>query len=125
MSYAKVLRDTNFDAWESVQSALDALPETPPEHARWLVQHLRDTKLSYWQHINRALTRPPPPETTLEAFMLWEVAEAGTLSETDFTQRLSYSSRTMTVEDLLSLDVRHSAWHAGQLMALSKSSFAP
>ncbi len=62
--YTELLREANFDAWESVQSALDWLPDTPPEHAQWLVQHILETKLEYARLITQALSRPNYPITT-------------------------------------------------------------
>lgn len=60
-AFAELLKDTNFDPWESVQSALSGLPQAPSEHAQWLVRHLRDTKLEYGRLIASALSTTPPP----------------------------------------------------------------
>lgn len=115
------LQAANFDPWESVQSVLEKLPESPPEHARWLVRHILETKLEYASLIAGALSRCGPPEgitSDLSSIMAWEVREAETLTPTDLTQPLRYCQRTMTVGEVLSLNARHSVWHAGQLAAL-------
>lgn len=113
-----MLQAANFDAWESVQSVLDKMPGTPPEHAQWLEQHILETKLEYARLIAGALSRPNPPEYDLPALMTWEVEEAKTLSPDDLNVNLQYSQRTMTVREVLSFNIRHSIWHAGQLAAL-------
>lgn len=119
-AFAELLRDANFDAWESVESvqrALAGLPEAPSEQARWLMQHIWKTKLEYAHLIARALSAPPPPELDLAGLMAWEVQRAATLTPTQLTQTVQYGERTLTVGAVLSLNIRHSAWHAGQLMA--------
>lgn len=118
MTCAELLRDANFDAWESVQSALEKLPSRPPEHALWLVQHILETKLEYGRLIAQALSRPGPPDLELSALMTWEVDEAAALTPENLAEPLQYGQRTMTVVEVLSLNARHSVWHAGQLVAL-------
>lgn len=117
MPYAELLQDANFDAWESIHSALKMLLERPPEHARWLVQHILEMKLEYASLITGALSRPNLPDLALPALMTWEVEEAKTLTPGDLETRLQYGRRTMTVAEVLSLNIRHSVWHAGQLAA--------
>lgn len=119
-AFAELLKDANFDAWESVQSALTGLPEEPSEHAQWLMRHIWETKLEYGRLIAQALSTSPPPELDLDGLMAWEVQRAWTLTPTELIQTVQYAERIMTVGEVLSLNVRHSAWHASQLMALLK-----
>ncbi len=62
MIYAELLQAANFDGWESVQRALDKMPDDPPELAQWLEQHILETKLEYAALITQALSWPDSPE---------------------------------------------------------------
>lgn len=101
---------------------LEKLPESPspPEHAWWPVRHILEIKLEYASLIAQAPSRPAPPRLELPALMAWEVREAETLTPAELEKPLQYGRRTMTVAEVLSLNARHSAWHAGQLAALLK-----
>lgn len=116
--YADLLQAANFDAWESVQSALDKLPNSLPEHARWLVQHILETKLEYARLIAGALSRPNLPGNNLPALMNWEIEYVSGLSPDDLETQLQYGRRTIRVREIVSLNIRHSIWHAGPLAAL-------
>ena len=75
-------------------------------------------KLEYASLIAETLSHLAPSERDLEALMRWEVQAAAVLTETELKRSLQYGQRTMTVAEVLSLNTRHSVWHAGQLAAL-------
>ncbi len=124
MIYAELLQAANFDAWESVQRALDKMPDDPPERAQWLEQHILATKLEYAALITQALSWPSPPENLsrdLSALMTWEVEEVAALTPDNLEVELQYGQRKMTIGEVVSLNIRHSVWHAGQLAAVLAS----
>ena len=75
-------------------------------------------KLEYARLIAHALFQPNPSAYGLTELVAWEVEEAGTLSPDNLEVQLQYGRRTMTVGEVLSLNIRHSVWHTGQLAAL-------
>jgi uncharacterized damage-inducible protein DinB len=104
-----IIKEANFDAWESVQSIL----EHAGERADRLRAHILETKRKYWNLIRTVCELPEPPETLLEV-MHYELEVVGQLTPEQLELPLDYG-RTMTVAQLIRLSARHSVWHAGQI----------
>ena len=51
--------------------------------------------------------------------MAWEVDAARRLTPAHLEATLTHAGQSMTVAELLRLNARHSAWHAGQIAALA------
>ena len=117
-----LLEEVNFDAWESVSSALARARGQVPPRVAWLALHLSDTKRVYWRSI-AAVTGTPTPaaEGDLAALMRWEVEAVSRLGDEQLDLTASYAGRVLSVAALIRLNARHSAWHAGQIAALSSA----
>jgi hypothetical protein len=111
---ALTLLEANEHDWESVKSVMDR--DTP--RARRLLAHILETKHLYWTIISDACDLEPPP-MELEAIMRYELEQVGSLTSLHRAIRLEYSGKTATIAELVRLNARHSAWHAGQI-ALSR-----
>lgn len=117
---AQLLEEANFDAWESVTSALRTAQGKVPPRVTWLLAHLHETKRGYWQAVSQALGTPlPPAGLALGDLMRWEPGMAAQLSEAQGQVELNYAGRPLSVAALVRLNARHSVWHAGQIAALT------
>lgn len=115
-----LLREANFDAWESVQQASAlAVGQVPPRVA-WLLEHIFETKRSHWTLVAETLGTPgPPDDLDLQALMAWELSALENLTPQQRQTGLTYSGRSLDVAALVRLNARHSVWHAGQIAELS------
>lgn len=121
----ETLRDANFDAWESVTSALSGAGGQVPPRVAWLLQHIHDTKRAYWQLIaNATNTAPAPGDLDLPGLMRWELPALAALSGAQREVVAEYAGRALSVAALVRLNARHSVWHAGQIAALSRAKTA-
>lgn len=116
---AILLDEANHAPWESVRAALASIEGQPHPRVGWLTSHLTATKRDYWTQIAAATGTPAPDDAAgLSRLMAWEVNAARALSTGDLHTRLG-GSENMTVSDVLRLNARHTAWHAGQIAALA------
>lgn len=117
---ATLLDEANRHPWESVQSALARVEGQPHPRIGWLTTHLAAAKREYWTLMAAATGTPAPPDDAgLTRLMAWEVDAARRLSPTQLETRVTHAGQSCTVADLLRLNARHSAWHAGQIAALA------
>ena len=118
---AMLLHEANFDPWESLTSALSRAAGLVPPRVAWLTEHVATTKRTYWTLVAQATRLPaPPPDLDLDGLLSWEVEAAGRLTPEHLATRVTYGGREFTVEGLLRLNARHTAWHAGQIAALCR-----
>lgn len=117
---ATLLDEADHHPWESVRAArLTAAGETHPR-VSWLVAHLTDTKRDSWTLIKDAAAVPgPPPGADPTGLMVWEVEAARALPAPALHLRLTHAQASFTVAELLRLNPRHTARHAGQPAALA------
>lgn len=116
-----LLDETNHDPHESVQAALDGVDGQPHPRVAALAAHLTATKRECWARIAAATGTPAPPDDAgLRRLMTWEVQAARALPPEALRTPVTHAGRTMTVEQLLRLNARHAAWHAGQIAALGE-----
>ena len=54
----------------------------------------------------------------LSALMAWEVEAVRVLTPAQLAARLTHAGADLSVADLIRLNARHTAWHAGQIAAL-------
>lgn len=52
--------------------------------------------------------------------MHWEAEALATLRAADLAQNVQYAGQTLSVAELLRLNIRHSLWQAGQIAALAQ-----
>lgn len=117
---AALLQECNHDPWESVQAALAGVDGQPHPRIAWLVTHLSATKREYWALIAQATATPAPPDDAgLTRLMVWEVEAARNLPDEALSAQVTHSDRMFTVAELIRLNARHTAWHAGQIAALA------
>ncbi|ANE44994.1 hypothetical protein SU48_12795 [Deinococcus puniceus] len=124
---ATLLEEANGHPWESVRSALAGAEGQPHPRIAALASHLTATKRAYWTLISAAAAHAeaipvphPPDDAGLTRLMEWEVAAARALPESALGLMVTHSGQTVTVSDLLRLNARHTAWHAGQIAALAR-----
>ncbi|UQN04921.1 DinB family protein [Deinococcus sp. QL22] len=123
---ATLLDEANQHPWESVRSALAGAEGQPHPRIAALASHLTATKRAYWTLISGVAsagsnTVPPPPgDAGLTRLMAWEVAAARALPESALSLLVTHSGTPLTVSELLRLNARHTAWHAGQIAALAR-----
>lgn len=126
---ATLLDEANQHPWESVRSALAGADGQPHPRIAALASHLSATKRQYWTLIAEAARNEgnnedavpfPPEDAGLTRLMEWEVAAARALPEAVLTLNVTHSGTLMTVSELLRLNARHTAWHAGQIAALAR-----
>ena len=118
---ATLLDEANQHPWESVRSALAGADGQPHPRIAALASHLTATKRAYWTLISAAATvSPPPDDAGLTRLMEWEVAAARALPESALSLLVTHSGTPLTVAELLRLNARHTAWHAGQIAALAR-----
>ena len=123
---ATLLDEANQHPWESVRSALAGAEGQPHPRIAALASHLTATKRSYWTLISAAANvggntvSPPPDDAGLTRLMDWEVAAARALPESALSLLVTHSGTPLTVSELLRLNARHTAWHAGQIAALAR-----
>ncbi len=116
---AQLLHEANAHPWESVQAALDGIEGQPHPRVAWLTTHLSVTKREYAALIAAAAGAPTPPDDAgLSALMAWEVEAVLTLTPAQLAARLTHAGMDLSVADLIRLNARHTAWHAGQIAAL-------
>ncbi|CAM3848783.1 DinB family protein [Deinococcus frigens] len=117
---ATLLDEANHAPWESVRAALATIDGQPHPRVGWLTGHLSATKRDYWTLVAAATGTPAPDDAAgLTRLMAWEVDAARALSADALQTRLTHSDESMTVSELLRLNARHTAWHAGQIAALA------
>jgi uncharacterized damage-inducible protein DinB len=118
---ATLLDEANHAPWESVRAALTLIDGQPHPRVGWLTSHLSATKRDFWAQIAAATSTPAPDDAAgLSRLMAWEVDAARALDTDALQTRLTHSGQDMTVAELLRLNARHTAWHAGQIAALAK-----
>lgn len=117
---ATLLHEANFDGWESVTAALSQASGLVPPRVAWLTMHLADTKRTYWTLVSGVAGIPTPPDDDLPALMRWEVDTAAALTADQLALDVTHAGRVLSVAALLRLNARHSAWHAGQIAALTR-----
>lgn len=123
---ATLLEEANQHPWDSVRSALADVEGQPHPRIAALASHLTATKRQYWTLIAAAAnaggnTVPPPPDGAgLTRLMEWEVAAARALPESVLSLLVTHSGTPLSVSELLRLNARHTAWHAGQIAALAR-----
>ena len=118
---ATLLDEANQHPWESVRSALAGAEGQPHPRIAALASHLTATKRLYWTLISTVAAVPPPPDDAgLTRLMDWEVAAARALPESALSLLVTHSGTPLTVSELLRLNARHTAWHAGQIAALTR-----
>lgn len=117
---ALLLDEANHAPWESVRSALEGVEGQPHPRVGWLVSHLAQMKREYWTKVAQAAGSPPPPDDAgLTRLMAWEVEQARSLTDAQLARSVTHSGEVFTVSQLLRLNARHTAWHAGQIAALA------
>lgn len=117
---ATLLDEANHAPWESVRAALATIDGQPHPRVGWLTSHLTATKRDYWAQIAAATNTPAPDDAAgLSRLMAWEVDAARSLNADALQTRLSSGDGGMTVSEVLRLNARHTAWHAGQIAALA------
>lgn len=117
---AALLDEADHHPWESVQAALARVAGQPHPRIGWLTTHLAATKREYGTLIAAATATPAPPQDAgLSRLMAWEVDAARRLTPAHLEATLTHAGQSMTVAELLRLNARHSAWHAGQIAALA------
>ena len=123
---ATLLDEANHHPWDSVRSALAGADGQPHPRIAALASHLTATKRAYWTliaaaaHAGASPVPPPPGDAGLTRLMEWEVAAARALPESALSLTVIHSGLTVTVSELLRLNARHTAWHAGQIAALAR-----
>lgn len=123
---ATLLDEANHHPWESVRSALAGTDGQPHPRIAALASHLTATKRQYWTLIAEAAKNepaavlPPPDDAGLTRLMAWEVAAARALPESVLALIVTHSGTPLTVSELLRLNARQTAWHAGQMAALAR-----
>lgn len=118
---ATLLDEANHHPWESVRSALAGADGQPHSRIAALASHLSATKRTYWTLIAGAAAVPPPPDDAgLTRLMEWEVDAARALPESALALTVTHSGTSLSVSELLRLNARHTAWHAGQMAALAQ-----
>jgi hypothetical protein len=116
-----LLDEANHHPWDSVRSALAGADGQPHPRIAALASHLTATKRQYWTLIAEAASvLPPPDDAGLTRLMAWEVTAARALPESALALTVTHSGTPLTVSDLLRLNARHTAWHAGQMAALAR-----
>ena len=118
-----LLDEANHHPWESVRSALARVEGQPHPRIGWLTSHLAETKRQYWAAIAEATGAPTPPDDLgLTRLMEWEVEAARQLAPGLLARPVHYGQDELnwTVESLLRFNARHTAWHAGQIGALTR-----
>ncbi len=117
---ATLLDEANHAPWESVRAALAGIDGQPHPRVGWLTSHLSATKRDFWLQIAAATGTPAPDDAAgLTRLMAWEVDAARALNDDALQTRLTHSGQDMTVTEMLRLNARHTAWHAGQIAALA------
>ncbi|WP_288482489.1 hypothetical protein [uncultured Deinococcus sp.] len=120
---AALLDEADHAPWESVRAALSGVEGQPHPRIGWLTTHLAVTKREYWGLIAAATGAPPPPDDYgLTRLMAWEIGAARALSDDALTRRVVHAGAEFGVAELLRLNARHTAWHAGQIAALADRS---
>ncbi|MFB9991814.1 hypothetical protein ACFFLM_07515 [Deinococcus oregonensis] len=119
---ATLLEEANQHPWESVRSALAGADGQPHPRIAALASHLTATKREYWTLIAGVANTvsPPPDDAGLTRLMAWEVEAARALPESALGLLVTHSGTPLTVSELLRLNARHTAWHAGQIAALAR-----
>lgn len=117
---ATLLDEANHAPWESVRAALATIDGQPHPRVGWLTSHLTATKRDDWGQIAVATGTPAPDDAAgLTRLMTWEVDAARALSADALQTRLG-GREGLTVAEVLRLNARHTAWHAGQIAALAQ-----
>lgn len=117
---AALLDEANHAPWESVRAALGGVEGQPHPRIGWLTTHLTVAKREYWGLIAAATGAPTPPdEYGLTRLMAWEVEVTRALGADALARRLTHAGTEFSVAELLRLNARHTAWHAGQIAALA------
>jgi len=125
-----LLDEANHHPWESVRAALAGADGQPHPRIAALASHLSATKRQYWTLIAEAAQNEgrnedaavpfPPEDAGLTRLMDWEVAAARALPEEVLGLKVTHSGTSLSVSELLRLNARHTAWHAGQIAALAR-----
>ncbi|MDV6375630.1 DinB family protein [Deinococcus arenicola] len=117
---ATLLDEANHAPWESVRAALATIDGQPHPRVGWLTGHLTATKRGYWTLVAAATATPAPDAAAgLTRLMAWEVDATRALNTEALQIPLMHSNERLTVSELLRLNARHTAWHAGQIAALA------
>ncbi|UBV43519.1 hypothetical protein LAJ19_04710 [Deinococcus taeanensis] len=118
---ATLLDEANHAPRQSVTAALARVDGQPHPRVAALAAHLSGSKRECWTLIAQAAgTDTPPDDAGLTRLMAWEVQVTRTLPPAALTELVSLGGTLMTIEALLRLNARHTAWHAGQVAALAR-----